>query len=673
MTAKILIVDGDVRFRALVAGLLRSQGHQVIGVGTAEEGHRAMEVEAPELVIVDGLLPDGDGLRWIAELRSRGNETAVILIAAPSRDPLSNRQLVLELKVTTVVYRPIDPIEFAKQVGAELGRLSRGGGSAPLQGMNADFEFGQALEELRANYRVELPERLEELSRALTAAWESSADLEGLNQVRVLAHRLRGTASSYGFLQVGEEAGQIEDLVIEAIAAGGLSEGLWRAASQAMSQAEQGVGASPQSFSPAPYNALARLLVVDDDLNFLALLQEMGRSLLIEVTGASTAMEALKIAQEGALDAVFIDAHLAAGEDAFELGRTLRTLPGKESLPFAIVSVDAGVENRVAAAHSGASIFLSKPLSSQQFDAAVRQLLAQGQQAQPRVLVVDDDPAFGEQVISMLEGEQLSVTALHDVGSMLEALADHPPDLLLLDMEMPGMSGVEACRLVRMTPDWQDIPILFLTAHAALGARLAAFEAGADDYLIKPVVPQEISTRVRLRLERNRLLRERSDRDPLTGLLTRRALFDILPARCAEARRHSRPLSLALLDLDFFKRVNDEHGHLVGDRVLMRLGRLLAARFRAEDLRSRWGGEEFLIAFPGETPKTIKGVLERVLAEFAQMPFYDEHGSTFTCSFSVGVSGAPDDGSSPDSLIQNADRRLYEAKRTGRGKVVAEG
>ncbi|HWV36867.1 MAG TPA: response regulator [Vulgatibacter sp.] len=667
MNTKILLIDADERARALVSGLLRARGFQVVDARSGEEADEALEREAISLALVDALLPDTEGLAWIRARRARGDSTPIVFVAAATGNPVSHHELVRELGVAHVLQKPISPEELMSRVVGMLGEPAPG--DVPGDGMDFEGELGR----LREAYREELPSRLGELRAAVEDAARAPEDVEAIGVARDLAHRLRGTAGSYGFLQVGEEAGRIEELLLQARSEGYLGEGQIRAARTALDQAVRAVRASPQSVHSTPYNSLARVLVVDDDLGFLALIREMGRSLLVEVIGAPSASEALDLAQACELDAVFIDAHLSAGDDAFELGRALRAIPGKENLPLAIVSVDLGMENRVAAAHSGASIFLPKPLSSQQFETAVRHLLAEKKESLPRILVVDDDPDFAKQVGAILEADGMAVSALDDVATMLEALTQDPPDLLLLDMDMPGMSGIDACRLVRMTPDWQDIPILFLTAQTGVDARIAAFEAGADDYLAKPVVPQEIRTRVRLRLERNRLLRERSDRDPLTGLLSRRALFEVLPARCAEARRHGRPLSIALLDLDFFKRVNDRHGHLVGDRVLMRLGRLLAGRFRVEDIRGRWGGEEFLVAFPGETPSTIRGVLERVLSEFSQVPFYDERGESFTCSFSVGIAGAPDDGGSVDTLIQTADRRLYDAKRAGRARIVAEG
>src|ERR1019366_3584587 len=216
----------------------------------------------------------------------------------------------------------------------------------------------------------------------------------------------------------------------------------------------------------------------------------------------------------------------------------------------------------------------------------------------------------------------------------------------------------------------RDVPILFLTARNDLESRIAAFDAGADDYLAKPLVPEELLSRVRVRLDRRRLLRGTTERDPLTRCMSRGALLDALGSRLSEARRHSRTLSLALLDLDRFKRINDTYGHVVGDHVLMGLGRLLTARFRLEDLRGRWGGEEFVIAFPNEPAATAAVVLSRVLEEFGRLPFQSEKGEKFFVSFSAGVSSFPADGNSVDALIRAADKRIYDAKRGGRAHVV---
>ncbi len=423
---------------------------------------------------------------------------------------------------------------------------------------------------------------------------------------------------------------------------------------------------SPPSVPSLPTGP--RVLVVDEDGASRARLRDMGREKLLSVVAVASPGEAIDEAGRGRFEAAFLDA--ALGSRAHDHAKQLRTTPGHEHLPLAFLSSDNDVDRRVAAAHAGASLFLTKPVDPYAFSAAVDQMIALGQSGRMRVLVVDDDPEFASVLTEVLERDGILVRAVNDATHLVEIIEEVHPDLILMDAMLPRVSGWDAIRIVRTAPEHRDVPILFLTGRTDLASRVAAFEAGADDYLAKPLVVEELLARVRLRLDRRRLLQETTERDALTRLLSRRALLDGLASRLSEARRHGRILSVALLDIDRFKAVNDVHGHLVGDQVLAALGRLLGARFRLEDLRGRFGGEEFAIVFPGAPPSTAAGVLSRVLDEFRAMVFGGD-GQTFSVAFSAGVSGYPGDGSSVDELLRAADRRLYEAKRGGRGCVVA--
>jgi diguanylate cyclase (GGDEF)-like protein len=416
----------------------------------------------------------------------------------------------------------------------------------------------------------------------------------------------------------------------------------------------------------APSNA--RVLVVESDDAVRAQLLLLGREKLLSVVAVATPASALAEAARAPFDAVFIDASL--GPHALALAHDLRAAVGHERLPLAFLSAEDDVDRRIAAAHAGASLFLPKPIDPYAFGAAVEQMLALGRKEKMRVLIVDDDPAFVACVVEVLERDGIVVHSAPDARHLVELLDSVHPDLVLLDAVLPHVSGWDAIRIVRTTAEHRDVPILFLTGRTDLASRVAAFEAGADDYLGKPLVSEELLARVRVRLDRRRLIREVIERDPLTRCLSRRALLDALTSRLSEARRHARPFSVALLDVDRFKRVNDAYGHLVGDHVLMSLGRLLNARFRLEDLRGRWGGEEFMMAFPGEIGSTAGAVLSRVLDEFRALPFRSDRGERFYVTFSAGVATFPDDGLTADSLIRAADGRLYEAKRMGRGNVV---
>jgi diguanylate cyclase (GGDEF)-like protein len=426
------------------------------------------------------------------------------------------------------------------------------------------------------------------------------------------------------------------------------------------------------SAMPRPHDGLTtapRVLVVDSDRASLAQLVELGKQELLAVVAVATPAEAIEQARRARFDAAIVDASL--GPDALALASRLRALPGNARLPLAFLSTDGGIEHRIAAAHAGASLFLRKPVDAYSFGTAVEQMLALGRDDRPRVLVVDDDADFVECVAAVLDRQGIDTRGLSDPTNLLDVLEDVRPDLVLLDAMLPHVSGFDLARMIRATPEWRDLPIVFLTGRADVESRVAAFEAGGDDYLAKPLVAEELVARVRVRLDRRRLLREMTEKDSLTKLLSRRALLDALASRISEARRHGRRLALALIDVDRFKAINDVYGHIVGDHVLAALGRLLAERFRLEDVRGRWGGEEFVIVFPGERADTAAGVLGRVLEEFRRIPFPSEHGERFFVTFSAGVASLPEDGSSVDALVRAADLRLYEAKHTGRNRVVA--
>jgi diguanylate cyclase (GGDEF)-like protein len=412
-----------------------------------------------------------------------------------------------------------------------------------------------------------------------------------------------------------------------------------------------------------------RVLVVDSDPAVRAQLSELGREALLAVVAVATPAEGLAEARRRRPDAALLDASL--GPAATALAHELRALPGHVRLPIAFLSERSDLEGRIAAAHAGASLFLRKPIDSYGFGTAVDQMLAIGQSEKPRVLVVDDDPEFVEIATEVLVGDGILVRSAHDATRLLELLDEVRPDLILLDAMLPRVSGWDAIRIVRTTPEHRDIPILFLTARTDLESRVQAFDAGADDYLAKPLVAEELLARVHVRLDRRRRQREATERDPLTRCLSRRSLLDAFASRLAEARRHGRDLSVALLDVDRFKRVNDVYGHLVGDQVLAALGRLLNAHFRLDDLRGRWGGEEFVVVFPGARARTAVGALARVLDEFRSRPFQSERGENFFVTFSAGVAEHPADGQSVDALLRAADCRLYQAKGAGRGLVRA--
>jgi diguanylate cyclase (GGDEF)-like protein len=237
---------------------------------------------------------------------------------------------------------------------------------------------------------------------------------------------------------------------------------------------------------------------------------------------------------------------------------------------------------------------------------------------------------------------------------------------------MPGLTGIEVCRVLRNDPRWSRVPVLFLSARTDRESVEQMFAAGADDYVAKPIVADELMLRINNRLSRTRLYRAFGETDPLTGIANRRGANDMLQQLMQLADRYEQPLGVAMLDVDRFKGVNDDFGHAAGDAVLVRLAQLLRRSFRGEDVVARWGGEEFLIALYGMTRQESVRRVAELLERFRAEEFLGDH-PPFRVTFSAGVAQYGEDGTSLAPLLAAADEALYAAKLGGRAAVVPAG
>jgi diguanylate cyclase (GGDEF)-like protein len=674
----ILVVDDDPEFRALSSRLLGLRGHRVLEAGNGRVAGELLARERPDLLIVDGLLPDGDGLSWLAARRAAGDRTPTVFVSSFWKDLASFRRLTGELGVALILHKPIEPQSFAQQLEETLDNLPAASGALvlrprPREARPAAREVVPGAEVLLQGlvdeYRQALPGKVDALAARFVAVKDGRAEL--LGEARDAAHRLAGTAGSYGLPAVSQAASLLEGLAVRRLAGATVRPQEWAAAlDQLAAVVELGL-ARPPELPGARRRAGSRVLLVDDDPAFRTLAVSLGRQRAIEIVEAEDGEGALASVAAGGIDAVLIDLRLGEGsEAALALARAVRALPGQATLPLAFVSAHGALADRIAAVHVGASLYLSKPIDADGLSTAVLRLTHDKRAARPRALLVDDDPDFLRLASGVLAEAGLDVHTLGQPERILESLDEVRPDVLILDVNMPGVSGLDVCRTIRAMPRWQDLVVLFVTARDEASACLDGYQAGADDYVRKPVVGEELLTRVNARLQRTLLMRERLERDALTGLPLRRTFLDALSARASESERRKRKISVALLDVDHFKQVNDRHGHGAGDRVLAALGSLLARRFRAEDLRGRWGGEEFVLAFFEEEQASVARILERVLEELRTTEFVGDHGERFHVTFSAGVASLPDESHDVQSLIAAADRRLYAAKSTGRNRIA---
>jgi two-component system cell cycle response regulator len=295
-----------------------------------------------------------------------------------------------------------------------------------------------------------------------------------------------------------------------------------------------------------------------------------------------------------------------------------------------------------------------------------------------KILIADDDAVsrrllagtlaqFGHEVVAVEDGDQAAAALL----------APDAPQLAIIDWVMPGLDGLEVCRRLRQRPTPYTY-IILLTSRDRRSDMLQALDAGADDFLSKPCDPLEL--RVRLRsgervialqaglIETQEALRFEATHDRLTGIWSRGTILDHLERELSRARREKGSMAVLLADLDHFKRVNDLHGHVVGDIVLRETGRRMRSGLRAYDGIGRYGGEEFLLVLDHTDIAGAKPVAERIRCSLGCEPMHAE-SVTVTVTTSIGVTDTATAGYSSDALIQAADRALYQAKALGRDRV----
>lgn len=286
-----------------------------------------------------------------------------------------------------------------------------------------------------------------------------------------------------------------------------------------------------------------------------------------------------------------------------------------------------------------------------------------------RVLILDNSALAGGVMRRTLKESGVESMAITQAQELLGAMAQFRPDLVLMDMALPGCTGLEATRVMRINEDFQAVPIVYLSSDNSVGLQLDALRVGGDHFLPKPFNPLLLNAVVKSKIARYRRLRRFATMDSLTGVLNHTASQQRLDAAVAEAREGNFPLSLALLDIDEFKRVNESHGHATGDQVLRSVAWLLKRRLRKTDVIGRFGGEEFVVILPHANAQRAAELMDRIRADFSKFSHPAPSGN-FGCSFSCGVAQWAVGGSAT-TLLREVDAALHQAKQGGRNRVVS--
>ncbi len=448
----------------------------------------------------------------------------------------------------------------------------------------------------------------------------------------------------------------------------------------------------------------ARVLIVDDIAANVRLLQAKLEADYYEVLTAADGLGAIEVAISAQPDIILLDV-MMPGIDGYEVCRQLKDNPETRHIPIILVTALDGREDRLSGLAAGADDFLTKPFDDMVLMARLKALvrlkqmvddirlreassrragLSDSEQLQRHisatgnVLIVDDNERQAERLMLQL-GQDHRCAYLTDPAHALQVSGGRV-DLVVLNMTAKTFDPLRWVAQLRSQEATRQRPVLGIINPDDRDRLLKALELGVNDVIAKPLDMQEMLARARTQIRRKRysdFLRNSLDRslelavtDPLTGLNNRRFLDHQLNLLMARHFKGGAAPSLLVLDIDFFKKVNDSHGHDAGDEVLKEFARRLGLNVRAIDMPCRFGGEEFVVLMPETDAVDAAHIAERVRAQVADTPFVLANGRALNVTVSVGVATSQGVGDSPEAFVKRADEAVYEAKQSGRNKVV---
>ena len=454
----------------------------------------------------------------------------------------------------------------------------------------------------------------------------------------------------------------------------------------------------------------ARILVVDDIAANVKLLEAKLAAEYFDVVTASNGEEALKLATQHTPDLVLLDVMMPV-MDGFEVCRRFKADPRTAHVPVVIVTALDQPGDRVAGLEAGADDFLTKPVNDIALFARVRSLIrlkmmtdelrmreatgasmgindpaeafaASEAPETGRILVVEDKEVIAERIRNALSAGN-EVTVERSAPEALVRAKGGDFDLFIVSMSLQSVDGLRFCSQLRSLETTRHVPVLVLVDEDDTKRLVRALEMGVNDYLMRPIDINELIARTRSQLKRKRysdklrqnfqLSLEMAITDQLTGLYNRRYMASHLSTLLDSAGKNGKPLSFLIMDIDFFKAINDAHGHDIGDEILKGFARRVEANVRGIDLACRYGGEEFVVVMPETDISFAYAVAERLRQQVADAPFdISRPPGKLKLTVSIGVTTSEGPADTAEALLRRADQALYKAKNGGRNRVVSD-
>lgn len=534
------------------------------------------------------------------------------------------------------------------------------------------------LAKLQQNYAAALPAKVAEIRDAWAAAIDGKR-LDRLADLRRLAHGMTGSGGAFGYSSVSTAARALEVFVQALLDAHAFPGGdqqdemdlLLRDLADAVLKPDAdapklfGVGAEVHPDAPS---AGKLVYLVEDDRTLAEQLAYQMGYFGYEVRVLPSPDQLTDALKDACPAALVMDVGFPAGDDAGP--KALAALRAARHIlpPVLFISGRTDLTARLKAVRAGGIAYFPKPVEIGALVDTLDGLVAAPEGEPGRILIVDDSASLVTLYTHVLRQTGMTVQAVTDPMTILDVLNDFSPELILMDMYMPGCTGEELARVIRQQEAYVGVPIVFLSAETDEERQLAAITLGGDEFLTKPIRPHHLVTAVRARVRRYRTLRSFMERDSLTGLFNHTRIKEQLDIELSRAQRQDRPLAFVMVDIDHFKRVNDTYGHGTGDRVIKSLARLLKQRLRKSDYVGRYGGEEFAVILTDTDGENALRIVDQIRRDFLEVAHLSDKVS-FAVTLSAGVAAFPQ-FKAVGGLVSAADQALYQAKHQGRNQVA---
>jgi len=671
------LLDDDTQFRSSVTPALEALGLRVLNATKGSIARALIEEEEPSLLIVDGLLPDINGIVWIEALRRDGFETPIIFVSAFYRDLTTFKHLTDDLHVVKVFHKPVAVDRFAREVANAA--------SAPMSLTPAAIrpvedrvdlvlypeedalESATDVEAAKRSYASLLPIAADNLTGAIQRVHSDSGRSSVLAEALRQAHDLHGAALTYGFAEISSAAGRIETELRELQTSGrpnwpSMFESVDAVRAHTAAAIGRPVGtpsaaAAPPPVTPAasfflhrpvPEDFVPTLLVLEDDPAMIAYLRSALDEMLVQLRPASEVDEALKLARRKPPTAVLAGWPLQESDAFPRFVQMFRSLPGCREVPIILLSVDDDPHTRALSAQLGVDIFLPHPIELVRLHHAIGTAIDRAMTHGPKVAVLRDPEAARQ-----IEEGGIECYLHFSFDELLREIDIECPDAVLLGSTV---TGKQVPAIIRMSAWDSDFALLCFDDSPL-----------ADERGITECLERSGGWLAHLYREAERMarLRRQQLRCSQTGLLARQGAVAALEAGLSSAQREGRTYSIGLIQAAGLEGLD----HVKARRLRTHLGRLIYGRFRREDVRGRWDESAFVVGFDGSSARAVVEVVRRLKDDLdTQRARQPEELSSLLMA--TGLASYPLDGDTTRSLILAAHERLETALERDPGALV---